>query len=77
MLPDNTHPPSARPLKARRDRRPERVLAVTVTIERMPSGAVSMMRGRCPMRVPGCTVIQTTFSCSVSGPTSGAKMRPW
>ena len=77
MLPVTTHPPSARDRSARRERRPERVVAVTVTIEPMPSGAVSITRTRWPMRLPGCTVIQTMFSCRVSGPTSGAKIRPW
>ena len=36
MLPVTTHPPSARDRSARRERRPERVVAVTVTIERDP-----------------------------------------
>jgi hypothetical protein len=76
IVPVTTHPPSARGRRPSRERRPERVVAVTVTMEPMPSGAVSMTRTRWPARLPGWTVTHTMFSWSVSGPTSGAKIRP-
>ena len=76
IVPLTTQPPSARARSDRRERRPARVLAVMLTMEPIPSGAVSMSRTRCPVRAPGRTVTQMMFSCSVSGPTRGAKMRP-
>ena len=76
MVPVTTHPPSSRVRSASRERRPARVLAVMVTIDPMPLGAVSMSRTRCPGFAPGATVSQTTFSCRVSGPMRGAKIRP-
>jgi hypothetical protein len=76
MLPLTIQPPSPRGRSTRRERRPERVVAVTVTRELISSGAVSISRARRPTFAPGRTVTQMTFSCSVSGPTSGAKIRP-
>ena len=76
MVPATIHPPSRRRCSDRRERRPDVVLAVTVTRELIALGAVSTRRARWPALAPGRTVSQTTFSWTVSGPTSGAKRRP-
>src|SRR6185437_14758353 len=76
IVPVTTHPPPCLATRCRRERRPLRVVAVTEISELIPWGATSTSRARSPGRLPGRMVNHTIFSCTISGPTRGAKIRP-